>query len=144
MQALDTGLAEILGAAPTAVDAMELRWAQHARAASALGAAWKALGLRTVPLHPELCANTLSALYYPEGVDVSLVGRIRERGVQVAGGLHPNLRERYFRVGHMGVVTGQVGDLALTVQAVAEGLVASGAKVDPQAARLALALALDE
>jgi alanine-glyoxylate transaminase/serine-glyoxylate transaminase/serine-pyruvate transaminase len=87
-------------------EGMEARWARHAQLSRAFNAGAAALNLTPVPLASELAANTLTALYYPEGIDASLVKSISEQGVIVAGGLHPQIRTRYFRVGHMGAVTG--------------------------------------
>jgi alanine-glyoxylate transaminase/serine-glyoxylate transaminase/serine-pyruvate transaminase len=44
----------------------------------------------------------MSAVYYPPGVDATLVGAVRKEGVVIAGGLHPEIGPKYFRVGHMG------------------------------------------
>lgn len=123
--ALDAALDEIVS--PSAVDApadraMATRFAQHERTADAFRAAWAALGLSLVPARPELAANTLSAIRYPEGVDARLVGAIGQRGVVVAGGLHPAIRDQYFRVGHMGHVISREPDLLRTVRAVGEAL----------------------
>ncbi|MCB9379003.1 MAG: alanine--glyoxylate aminotransferase family protein [Holophagales bacterium] len=120
--ALATGLAELLEEAPAADEAMARVWARHRRAAAALGAAWSALGLATVPARPELRAHTLSALGFPPGRGNELVGAIRARGVQVAGGLHSALAGTYFRVGHMGEVTRSREPLARTVRAIGEAL----------------------
>lgn len=118
--ALAVSLEKLLG------EGMEAVWARHARMAGAFRAAWQALGLRLVPESAEVAANTLSAIYYPDGVDGSLVGRIRDEGVIVAGGLHPEIRERYFRVGHMGAV--RPNDVLATVGAVERALHAAGHK----------------
>ncbi len=126
--ALETGLEEILE------DGVAARFAAHARAASALRQAWSALGLQAVPRSPELAANTLSALRFPRGVDGTLVGRILEHGVVVAGGLHPALRGQYFRVGHMGHAVTRPAMLERTVNAIAAGLGDLGAQVDAEAA----------
>lgn len=120
ISALAVSLDKLLG------EGMEGVWARHARIAGAFRAAWQALGLRLVPISDELAANTLSAVYYSDGVDASLVGRIRDEGVIVAGGLHPEIRERYFRVGHMGAV--RPNDLLATVGAVERALHAVGHK----------------
>ena len=45
----------------------------------------------------------------------------------VAGGLHPEIRERYFRVGHMGYAITQTDMLLRTVEAVGRGLRDAGA-----------------
>lgn len=100
------------------------RIARHGRMAAAFRAGTQALGLRPVPLEGPLLANTLSALYLPEGVDLSLVARIRDEGVVVAGGLHPAIRTTYFRVGHMGAV--QENDVLATLGALERGLARSG------------------
>ena len=84
--------------------------------------AFRELGLRPVPVRPELEANTLSALWFPEGVDGSLLSRIAERGVVVAGGLHPAIRARYFRVGHMGYAASRLDMLDRTIEAIAGAL----------------------
>jgi alanine-glyoxylate transaminase/serine-glyoxylate transaminase/serine-pyruvate transaminase len=118
IEALEASLASILA------EGMEARFTRHVRVATAFRAAWKALGLAMLPRTEDVTAVTLSALYYPEGVDASLVGAIRDEGVVVAGGLHPDLRTRYFRVGHMGA-TGPREILA-TVGAIERALAAKG------------------
>jgi alanine-glyoxylate transaminase/serine-glyoxylate transaminase/serine-pyruvate transaminase len=114
--ALPVALAEILA------DGIEARFAAHQAAADSLRAAWAELGLEPVPKRPELCSNALSALRFPAGVDAALVGRIAEHGVVVAGGLHPEIRGQYFRVGHMGYTVTQPAMLQRTVEAVRAAL----------------------
>jgi alanine-glyoxylate transaminase / serine-glyoxylate transaminase / serine-pyruvate transaminase len=104
-------------------EGMEARWARHERVATAFRAAWEALGLRAVP-SPDAVANTLSALYYPDGVDAAVLGKFQAEGVVVAGGLHPEIRTRYFRVGHMGAVSSN--DVLATVGAIERGLRQAG------------------
>ena len=121
--ALDVSLGQILR------EGMEARFARHQRMARAFRAGWKSLGLKLLPVNESVTANTLSALYYPEGVDVAMLGRAREQGVILAGGLHPQLKTRYFRVGHMNVVG--PGDVLATVGAVERALAAAGHKAQP-------------
>jgi alanine-glyoxylate transaminase/serine-glyoxylate transaminase/serine-pyruvate transaminase len=121
--ALAVGLGEILEMG------MEARFAAHERTGRALRAAWAGLGLALVPARPELASNLLSALRYPAGptgMDTTLVRRILDQGVAVAGGLLPAIRDSYFRVGHMGYVTGRPDLLRRTVAAVAAALHAGG------------------
>jgi len=92
---------------------------RHERAAAALRAGWEALGLAPVPARPELAANTLSALRFPDGRGSELVAAIAAEGVIVAGGLHAELVGTYFRVGHMGHVTRDPEPLVRTLRAVA-------------------------
>ena len=56
----------------------------------------------------------------------------------VAPGLHPDARDRYFRVGHMGDVITRPDAIARTVRAVGQGLRSIGCDVDPEAAVAAL------
>jgi alanine-glyoxylate transaminase/serine-glyoxylate transaminase/serine-pyruvate transaminase len=123
--ALEVSLGQILR------EGMEARFARHRRMAQAFRAGWRALGLKLLPVNESVAANTLSALYYPEGVDMTMLGRAREQGVVLAGGLHPQLKTRYFRVGHMNVVG--PGDVLATVGAVERALAAAGHKAQPGA-----------
>ena len=87
-------------------------------------AAMQALGLRPVPRRPELAADTLTTAYYPDGLDDKLVGGVGQHGVAIAGGLHPDIKGRYFRVGHMGI-TGDV-EIRQTVAAIEAALKDAG------------------
>lgn len=118
--ALDAALSEILA------EGVSTRIDHHRKAARALRAAWAALGLELVPVRDDVAAHTLSALRYPEGVDGSLLGRIAQHGVAVAGGLHPALKKSSFRIGHMGWTVTRPLLLERTVEAVARALTDSG------------------
>ena len=111
----------------------------HELAAAGMRRAFDVLGLRSVPTSDALCANTLSALYYPDGVGPELLAAIQERGVVVAGGLHPEIKAKTFRVGHMGVTAQRKADLERAVRAIGEGLSACGHTCDVDAAVRALA-----
>ncbi len=118
--ALRAGLAEIED------EGIAARVQRHAAIAAALRAAWRALGLRLLPVRDQLAANTMSALLLGQaaaGVDTAtLVAAIARQGVIVTGGLLPAIRTRYFRVGHMGWVTTRPDLLRRTVTAVAAAL----------------------
>jgi alanine-glyoxylate transaminase/serine-glyoxylate transaminase/serine-pyruvate transaminase len=109
--ALEAAMEEVLS------DGLEARLNLYGRAVCGLHAAWGALGLSLVPAVPEASALTLSALYYPEGVDASLLAAAATRGVIFAGGLHPDFKARYFRVGHMGYTITQPAMLSRAVEA---------------------------
>ncbi len=132
VMALETGLGEILE------NGIEARIETQGRAAAALRAAWKTLGLRFVPRTEEVTGNTLSVLLFPDGVDASLLPQIAARGVTVAGGLHPAVKATSFRLGHMGYTATRPDYLRKAVEAVAGALQESGARVDPEAAVAAL------
>ncbi len=132
--ALEVSLRQILA------EGMQARFDRHARMARAFRAAWKALGLELVPKSEAVAANTLSALYLPTGVDGTLAQRIRGEGVVVAGGLHPEIKGRSFRVGHMNAVTSS--DVLATVGAIERALIGAGHRVEPGAGLAAAQAAL--
>jgi alanine-glyoxylate transaminase/serine-glyoxylate transaminase/serine-pyruvate transaminase len=119
--ALDVSLGHLLA------EGVEARVARHGRLAGAFRAACRALGLAMLPAREEIAASTLSAVYYPEGVDATLVGRMRTEGIAIAGGLHPEARTKYFRVGHMGAM--QASDLLAAVGALERALAGGGHRV---------------
>lgn len=46
----------------------------------------------------------MTAIYFPDGLSAAdIVPRLFEHGVVVAGGLHKEIKDKYFRIGHMGV-----------------------------------------
>jgi alanine-glyoxylate transaminase/serine-glyoxylate transaminase/serine-pyruvate transaminase len=112
--ALNVSLGQILD------EGMEARITRHRLLSDAFKAAITALGMKQVPVGPDRMATTLTAPYYPEGVDAGVLGRINQAGVILAGGLHPEIRTRYFRIGHMGAVT--ASDILATVGAIEQGL----------------------
>jgi alanine-glyoxylate transaminase/serine-glyoxylate transaminase/serine-pyruvate transaminase len=119
---LDVSLGQLLD------EGMEVRWERHERLAHAFQSGLDALGLRQVPHDPACRAWTLTGCYVPDRDAAALVGAISRAGVIVAGGLHPEIRERYFRVGHMGAV--RPADILATLGAIETGLCEVGATVD--------------
>ncbi len=108
--ALEVSLGQILS------EGMQARFDRHKQLAGAFRAAMGALGLQMIP-EQNVSANTLSAVYYPEGVDAAdFIKAMSSSGVIVAPGLLPELKTRYFRVGHMGSVS--QADLLATVGAI--------------------------
>ena len=57
-------------------------------------------------------------------MDAGVLGEISQAGVILAGGLHPEIRAQYFRIGHMGAVT--PSDILTTVGAIEHGLAKVG------------------
>ncbi|HHS12517.1 MAG TPA: alanine--glyoxylate aminotransferase family protein [bacterium] len=97
VRALDVSLDNILK------EGMEERFQRHRVVGKAFQAGLEALGLKQVPLNKKDRAFTLSAPYYPAGVTGDrLLPQIRRAGVVFAGGLHPEIKKNYFRIGHMG------------------------------------------
>jgi alanine-glyoxylate transaminase / serine-glyoxylate transaminase / serine-pyruvate transaminase len=129
--ALNISLTQILA------EGLEARFARHQKIGHACQAAISALGLGQVPLKAEYAAHTMSAPRYPQSVDgAKLLSVIGKRGVILAGGLHPAIRNEYFRIGHMGACT--QGDLLAAIGAVEQGLIECG--YTPPASGVAAAL----
>jgi alanine-glyoxylate transaminase/serine-glyoxylate transaminase/serine-pyruvate transaminase len=120
--ALNVSLGQILQ------EGMDARFARHRRLSEAFKAAISALGMKQVPVRPEVTATTLTVPYYPQGVDGKLLGHVKEAGVILAGGLYPTIKDRYFRIGHMGAVNGS--DVLATVGAIESGLSQVGYKFE--------------
>jgi aspartate aminotransferase-like enzyme len=71
----------------------------------------KSLGLKLVPVDEKYASNTVTAVWWPEGVDAkALSRRAREEFGVVLGGGQGKLDGKIFRVGHLGWFT--QGDIA--------------------------------
>ena len=116
--ALNVSLEQILA------EGMDARFARHRLMSDAFKAGMIGLDLKQIPVSPDKAANTLTAPYFPEGVTGSVLPLIAEAGVILAGGLHAEIREKYFRIGHMGVVS--ASDILATVGAIEAGLAKAG------------------
>jgi len=117
--ALNVSLGQILD------EGMEPRFKRHWALGRACRAGVKALGLGQVPLEPEFAANTMTAPRYPAGTGAAdLLPRITQAGAILAGGLHPEIRAEYFRIGHMGAA--RLGDVLATIGAIEAGLAGCG------------------
>jgi alanine-glyoxylate transaminase/serine-glyoxylate transaminase/serine-pyruvate transaminase len=110
-------------------EGLEERFARHRQLSQAFKAAMAALGIKQVPVSADKTATTLTAAYYPEGVDQSLLARVNQAGVILAGGLHPAIKNQYFRVGHMGAVNSS--DILASVGAIEKGLAEVGYRFEP-------------
>ncbi|KAG7085264.1 hypothetical protein E1B28_013868 [Marasmius oreades] len=84
---------------------IEDRFRIHREASKRFKDAAKGLGLKEVPLRPEVAANGMTALYFPDGLGAAdILPRLVKRGIVVAGGLGmPSIKDKYFRIGHMGI-----------------------------------------
>ncbi|MBN1177847.1 MAG: alanine--glyoxylate aminotransferase family protein [Anaerolineae bacterium] len=132
--ALDVSLGQIVA------EGMDARFARHRKLSAALKAGVEALGMRQVPVRADVAAATLTAPYYPDGVGASMLGYVEEAGVIVAGGLHPEIKFRYFRIGHMGAVA--ASDILATLGAIEYGLARTGHAFEPGAGLAAAQTAL--
>ena len=117
--ALNVSLGQILD------EGMEARFERHRALSRACQASIAALGLGQVPVELGFAAHTMTAPRYPEGISAAdLLPRITAAGAILAGGLHPEIRAEYFRIGHMGAA--KMGDVLATIGAIETGLAGCG------------------
>ncbi len=125
--ALEKGLDNILR------EGLEDRFKRHKYLGNAFRAAMMALGLTTIPASENLAANTLSAPYLPEGVALSdFMQAMGKTKVAIAGGLLPEIKTKYFRVGHMGATGTE--ELKICVESIAQALHDCGLKANGEKA----------
>ena len=116
--ALEVSLQQIIS------EGMEHRFLRHQKIATAFREAMIALGLKLLPIHKNLSANTLTAVYFPENIIGSaFLGNISKNDVILAGGLLPSHKTLYFRVGHMGSVNNN--DIIAVIAAIESALFAA-------------------
>ncbi len=102
-------------------EGMEERFRRHKLIGKMFRDAMKSLGMKMIPVSDDVSANTLSAPMYPEGVKAAdFMKSISTSDVILAGGLLPEMKDKYFRAGHMGAVTN--GDILTTVASVERAL----------------------
>ena len=95
--ALSVGLQRILD------EGLEARFARHARTANLLRDKLRGIGIE--PVARDDCRSAaLTAFWYPEGIDKRMLSAVRDEGVLLAGGYHPEIGARTFRIGHFGWV----------------------------------------
>ncbi|MCY2687427.1 pyridoxal-phosphate-dependent aminotransferase family protein [Salinimicrobium sp. TH3] len=89
-----------------AAEGVEERVKRHQILAKAFREGVSSLDLEILPERNEIAANTLTAVYYPEGMDgTALLSKVAESDVILAGGLLSEIKTNYFRIGHMGSVS---------------------------------------
>lgn len=104
---------------------IEARFEHNRLVGKAFRSAMQALSLKMIPCYPGQEANTLSAPLFPDWVDGNaFMKAMSQTDVIVAGGLLPELKGKYFRVGHMGSVTR--ADLLATIAAIEWALKQAG------------------
>ena len=98
-------------------EGMDARFARHTTISKAFKAGINALGLSQVPRKAEFAAHMMTAARYPKGVESSaFLAKVAKAGAYLAGGLHPAIKNEYFRIGHMGST--QLGDVLATLGAI--------------------------
>jgi len=108
-------------------EGLENRFERHRRVGKAMRAALKALGLGTIPKNDQIAANTLSAPLYSDYIDAAtFLQAVNNEGIILAGGLLTDVKNKYFRIGHMGSVN--KADLLATIGAIESVLNNHGSK----------------
>ena len=123
-------------------EGLEERFSRHARIASAFRAGLRAIGLRLL-CDDAVASSTLTVAYYPIGVrDAEFRKSMQEAfGIVVAGELGP-LKDKAFRIGHMGNVKGS--DILATLGAIEGSLSKEGYNFQLGAGTAAAIKALSE
>ena len=104
-------------------EGIENRFLRHKQTATAFREAMLALGLQLLPIHKNISANTLTAVYYPENINGgTFLKHVGNNNIILAGGLLPSHKTQYFRVGHMGSVNNN--DILATISAIESSLIA--------------------
>ncbi|MEM1611009.1 MAG: alanine--glyoxylate aminotransferase family protein [Sulfolobales archaeon] len=86
-------------------EGVENRYTRHRILARALRAGLKGMGLEIVARSEEIASNTITAVYTPPGIDPMEIRKEMIRGnIAIAGPLHPQLKGKSIRIGHMGAV----------------------------------------
>ncbi|MGC8980751.1 MAG: pyridoxal-phosphate-dependent aminotransferase family protein [Thermoplasmata archaeon] len=107
-------------------EGMERRIKRHEIIAESFRAGINALGLKMIPNGSY--ANTLSVQYLPDNVKQAQFLQDAERyGAVFAGGLIPEIREKYFRIGHMGSVSSS--EVMISIGAIERSLKKNGYNV---------------
>ncbi|OAL32813.1 hypothetical protein AYO20_07770 [Fonsecaea nubica] len=119
VQALNTSLKQILA------QPLEARFAQHRKVSEYVKSKVASLGLKQLATDPANAANTMTAIYLPEGLTPpEILPKLMSRGVVFAGGLHREIAARYIRFGHMGVsaMDESRGEIDKALEALKDGL----------------------
>ncbi|KAG8749997.1 hypothetical protein FRC14_000886 [Serendipita sp. 396] len=83
---------------------MDERIRRHQESSRRVKDAVTSLGLKQVATDPAFAANGMTAIYYPDGVAApQLLPSLLKQNIVVAGGLHKDIKDKYFRIGHMGI-----------------------------------------
>ncbi|KAL2399914.1 Alanine-glyoxylate aminotransferase 1 [Exophiala dermatitidis] len=119
VNALNTALKQLLS------QPIEARFAQHRKISQYVKSELTKMGLKQLPTDPANAANTMTAIYLPEGLTPpEILPKLMAKGVIFAGGLHREIAARYIRFGHMGVsaMDESRGEIDKALEALKSGL----------------------
>ncbi|KAJ9092558.1 hypothetical protein QFC21_006789 [Naganishia friedmannii] len=110
---------------------LEDRFKMHREASQKFKKEMQGMGFKTVSLSPETSANGMTAVYFPEGFKApDILPKLLAKDIVVAAGLHKDIKDKYFRVGHMGVtvVDTSRGDMDHVINGIKEAFAEAGYK----------------
>lgn len=97
-------------------EGLESIFSRHKAAGDYTRGRVQSLGLKLVPVDPSTASNTVTAIWWPEGVDGKAIAkRAREEFGVVLGGGQGKLEGKIFRIGHLGWFAEQDLEQALDV-----------------------------
>ncbi len=106
-------------------EGLERRIQRHSIISKAVKSAVETLGLQCIPVSNEVAAKTLTAPYYPQQVEGDeFLAAVRREGVILSGGFLKDIRDQYFRIGHMGIMGSS--DILAVIGAIEKGLTNCG------------------
>lgn len=111
---------------------LEERFELHRNVSKKFKTAMTDLGFKLLPLSHETSANGMSAVYFPDGFKApDILPKLLQRDIVIAAGLHKDVKDKYFRVGHMGVsvVNEERGDIEKIIKGIKEAFEEAGYKV---------------
>jgi alanine-glyoxylate transaminase/serine-glyoxylate transaminase/serine-pyruvate transaminase len=112
------------------LETMPRRLRRHKVMSAAFKAGLVGMGLRLVPVRPEIAADTLTCAYLPKGINGDMVQRVGALGVTITRGILQTAPP-YFRVGHMG--TCMPNDILATLGAIEQALIGLEYEMQPGA-----------
>ncbi|MGC8663589.1 MAG: pyridoxal-phosphate-dependent aminotransferase family protein [Thermoplasmata archaeon] len=108
-------------------EGIEKRIKRHEIIAKSFRAAINELGLEMIP--KEAYSNTISVQYLPENVNqVDFLADSERYGAVFAGGLIPEIKDKYFRIGHMGSISSS--EVMISIAAIERSLKKNGYNVN--------------
>ena len=109
-------------------EGMEVRIRRHELMSASIRAGLESMGLEMIA--KKAYANTVSAVYLPQGVDLKkFLEHAEDRGVVYASGLIKEIGGRYFRIGHMGNIG--PSEVMISIGAIEKALEANGHLMRP-------------
>ncbi|MHA1594072.1 MAG: pyridoxal-phosphate-dependent aminotransferase family protein [Candidatus Baldrarchaeia archaeon] len=109
-------------------EGLESVFKRHKVFSEAFRTAMREIDLEVMAKREEVAASTVTAVYLPENIKLAdFLRGMLERNVVVAGGLYPQIRDKYFRVGHMGPIN--ANDIIAIVAAIERTLHKLGSEI---------------